>query len=225
LHLIFTMEFLELVLDFLLHIDQHLKEIVRDYKVWTYLILFIIIFAETGLVVTPFLPGDPLLFAAGALVAGGDTGLNIYLLAFILFIAAIAGNFVNYAIGNYLGTRVFKAGNKVLKLEYYDKTKDFFTKHGGKAVVFSRFFPVLRTFVPFVAGVGKMHFKLFSLYNITGALLWIVSFLFSGYLFGNIAIVKENFTVVILVISILTTVPPVVAAIRSRTQKQVSEEA
>ncbi|HEY0668681.1 MAG TPA: DedA family protein [Sphingobacteriaceae bacterium] len=219
------MEFLELSLDFLLHIDQHLKEIVRNYKVWTYLILFIIIFAETGLVVTPFLPGDPLLFAAGALVAGGGTGLNIYLLAVVLFIAAIAGNFTNYAIGSYLGTRVFKAENKVLKLEYYDKTKDFFIKHGGKAVIFSRFFPILRTFVPFVAGVGKMHFPLFSLYNVTGALLWIVSFLFGGYLFGNIPIIKENFTVVIVVISILTTVPPIIAAIRSKTRKPVAEKA
>lgn len=218
------MEFLEFALDFLLHIDEHLKEIVKDYKVWTYLILFIIIFAETGLVVTPFLPGDPLLFAAGALVAGGDTGLNIYLLALILFIAAITGNFVNYAIGGFLGARVFKAENKVLKLAYYDKTKDFFGKHGGKAVVFSRFFPVLRTFVPFVAGVGKMHFSLFSFYNITGGLLWIISFLFAGYLFGNIGIIKENFTIVILAISIVTTIPPIVAAIRSKTRKPVTKE-
>ena len=218
------MEFLEFALDFLLNIDEHLKEIIRDYRVWTYLILFIIIFAETGLVVTPFLPGDPLLFAAGALVAGGDTGLNIYLLALILFIAAIIGNFVNYSIGGYLGARVFKTDNKILKLEYYDKTREFFGKHGGKAVVFSRFFPVLRTFVPFVAGVGKMHFSLFSFYNITGGLLWIISFLFGGYLFGNIGIIKDNFTGVIVAISILTTVPPVIAAIRAKARKRVREE-
>ena len=218
------MEFLEFALDFLLNIDEHLKEIIRDYRVWTYLILFIIIFAETGLVVTPFLPGDPLLFAAGALVAGGDTGLNIYLLALILFIAAIIGNFVNYSIGGYLGARVFKTDNKILKLEYYDKTREFFGKHGGKAVVFSRFFPVLRTFVPFVAGVGKMHFSLFSFYNITGGLLWIISFLFGGYLFGNIGIIKDNFTAVIVAISILTTLPPVIAAIRAKARKRVREE-
>lgn len=218
------MEFLEFALDFLLNIDEHLKEIIRDYRVWTYLILFIIIFAETGLVVTPFLPGDPLLFAAGALVAGGDTGLNIYLLALILFIAAILGNFVNYSIGGYLGARVFKTDNKILKLEYYDKTREFFGKHGGKAVVFSRFFPVLRTFVPFVAGVGKMHFSLFSFYNITGGLLWIISFLFGGYLFGNIGIIKDNFTAVIVAISILTTLPPVIAAIRAKARKRVREE-
>ena len=218
------MEFFEFALDFLLNIDEHLKEIIRDYRVWTYLILFIIIFAETGLVVTPFLPGDPLLFAAGALVAGGDTGLNIYLLALILFIAAIIGNFVNYSIGGYLGARVFKTDNKILKLEYYDKTREFFGKHGGKAVVFSRFFPVLRTFVPFVAGVGKMHFSLFSFYNITGGLLWIISFLFGGYLFGNIGIIKDNFTAVIVAISILTTLPPVIAAIRAKARKRVREE-
>lgn len=218
------MEFLKLFLDFVLHIDQHLKEIMRDYQVWTYLILFIIIFAETGLVVTPFLPGDPLLFAAGALVAGGDTGLNIYLLALILFIAAITGNMVNYAIGGFLGSRVFKPGNKVLKLEYYDKTKEFFKEHGGKAVIFSRFFPVLRTFVPFVAGVGKMQFSLFSMYNITGGLLWIVSFLFAGYLFGNIPFIKNNFTLVIIIITVAVTIPPVIAAIRSKTRKKPEEE-
>lgn len=214
------MEFIESILDFLLHVDQHLNEIIKNYKVWTYLILFIIIFAETGFVVTPFLPGDPLLFAAGALIAAGGTGLDIYMLTLILSVAAIAGNFVNYSIGSFLGTRVFKPGNKVLKLEYYDSTREFFNKHGGKAVIFSRYFPVLRTFVPFVAGVGKMKFQLFALYNITGGIVWIVTFLFLGFLFGNIAIVKENFTIVIVAISILTTVPPVIAAIRARAKKR-----
>lgn len=214
------MEFITGLLDFLLHIDAHLNEIIQDYKVWTYLILFIIIFAETGLVITPFLPGDPLLFAAGALIAAGGTGLNIYLLAVLLFIAAISGNFLNYAIGSTWGSKVFKPGNKVLKMEYYEKTKEFFQKHGGKAVIFSRFFPILRTFVPFVAGIGKMRFGLYSFYNIVGAFLWIVSFLFLGYLFGNIAIVKENFTVVIIAISVLTTAPPIYAAIKAKSAKR-----
>jgi membrane-associated protein len=214
------MEIIQNLLDFLLHVDQHLNEIIQDYQVWTYLILFLIIFAETGFVVTPFLPGDPLLFAAGALIAAGGPGLDIYLLTLILSVGAIAGNFVNYTIGSFLGTRVFKPGNKLLKLEYYESTKEFFQKHGGKAVIFSRFFPVLRTFVPFVAGVGRMRFNLFALFNVTGGILWIVTFLFLGYLFGNIAVVKENFTIVILAITLLTTVPPIFAAIRARARKK-----
>jgi len=214
------MEFLQTVLDFLLHIDLHLKEIIQDYQVWTYLILFIIIFAETGFVVTPFLPGDPLLFAAGALIAAGGTGLDIYLLTLILSVAAISGNFLNYTIGSFLGTRIFKPENKFLKLEYYENTKAFFKKHGGKAVIFSRFFPVFRTFVPFVAGVGRMRFRLFSLYNLTGGILWIVSFLFLGYMFGNIAIVKENFPVVIAVITVASSLPAIIGALKSRSRKR-----
>lgn len=214
------MDFLRDVIDILLNVDKHLSVIIKDYKIWTYLILFIIVFAETGFVVTPFLPGDPLLFAAGALVAGGDTGLNIYLLGLILIIAAITGNMVNYSFGNYFGPKVFKAENKFLKLEYYNNTKLFFTKHGGKAVIFSRFFPVLRTFVPFVAGVIKMPFSQFSSYNISGALLWIISFLTLGYLFGNIPAVQDNFSWVILIISLLTTLPPIIGAFYSKYKKK-----
>ena len=200
----------------ILHVDQHLNLLIINYQFWTYLILFIIIFAETGFVVTPFLPGDPLLFAAGALIAGGGTGLNIYLLAIILFIAAVAGNQVNYSVGQYLGPKVFKPENKFLKFSYYHKTQAFFTKHGGKSVILSRFFPVLRTFVPFVAGVIKMPFYKFSYYNITGGFLWIISFLMLGYLFGNLSFVKENFSWVILIISIFTTLPPVIGALYSK---------
>ena len=214
------MEFLTEVIDFLLHVDTHLNEIIKNYKVWTYLILFLIIFAETGLVVTPFLPGDPLLFAAGALVAAGGTGLDIYLLTLILFVAAISGNFLNYTIGGFCGSKVFKPTNKVLKLEYYTKTKVFFRKHGGKAVVFSRFFPVLRTFVPFVAGVGQMRFGLFSLYNVAGAALWVVSLVFLGYLIGNIPIIKDNFSIVIGIITVITTVPPIIAALTRSGKKK-----
>lgn len=214
------MEFITELLDFLLHVDTHLSEIITNYRVWTYLILFLIIFAETGLVVTPFLPGDPLLFATGALVAAGGTGLNIFLLTLILSIAAISGNFVNYTIGGFCGTKIFKPDNKILKLEYYTKTKVFFRKHGGKAVIFSRFFPVLRTFVPFVAGVGQMRFGLFSLYNVLGALLWVLSLLFLGYFIGNIPLIKNNFSVVILIITVVTTVPPIIAAIKSKPKKR-----
>jgi membrane-associated protein len=209
-------EFILYVFDFIIHIDKHLNEIIADYQFWTYLILFIIIFAETGFVVTPFLPGDPLLFAAGALIAGGGTGLNIYLLALLLIIAAIAGNQVNYFLGNYFGPKVFKPENRILKYSYYENTRVFFLKHGGKSVVFSRFFPVLRTFVPFVAGVIKMPISKFSYYNVTGALIWIIGFLFLGYLFGNLDFVKNNFSWVILIISLFTTLPPIIGAIYTK---------
>ena len=180
---------------------------------WTYLILFLIIFAETGFVITPFLPGDSLLFAAGALIAKGDTGLDIYILSILLCIAAILGNTTNYYLGNYFGPKVFKEGNKILKLEYYEKTNIFFSKHGGKAIIFSRFMPIFRTIAPFVAGIGKMPFGRFTYFNIVGGIAWIVSFLFIGYFFGGIPIIKQNFTIVILVILVLTALPAIYAAI------------
>lgn len=207
------MEILKSILDFILHIDVHLSEIISNYKVWTYLILFLIIFAETGLVVTPFLPGDSLLFAAGALIAKGDTGLDIYILCILLCIAAILGNTTNYYLGNYFGPKVFKDGNKILKLEYYEKTNIFFSKHGGKAIIFSRFMPIFRTIAPFVAGIGKMPLGRFTYFNIVGGLAWIISFLFIGYFFGGIPIIKQNFTIVIVIILILTALPAVFAAI------------
>jgi membrane-associated protein len=213
------MEFLTNALDLFLHIDTHLNVIIQDYHMWTYLILFLIIFAETGLVVTPFLPGDPLLFAAGALIAAGGTGLDIYILGAALTAAAILGNATNYTIGTFLGKRVFKPKNKILKLEYYETTNLFFEKHGGKAVIFSRFFPVLRTFVPFVAGVGKMKMSQFTFYNVVGAVIWIVFFLGLGYLFGNLAVVKENFSIVVVAITVLATLPPVIAAIKARVNR------
>ena len=207
------MEILKSILEFVLHIDVHLSEIISNYKVWTYLILFLIIFAETGFVITPFLPGDSLLFAAGALIAKGDTGLDIYILSILLCIAAILGNTTNYYLGNYFGPKVFKEGNKILKLEYYEKTNIFFSKHGGKAIIFSRFMPIFRTIAPFVAGIGKMPLGRFTYFNIVGGLAWIISFLFIGYFFGGIPIIKQNFTIVIIVILILTALPAVFAAI------------
>lgn len=210
------MEIIKELIDFILHIDKHLVQITSQYQAWTYLILFVIIFAETGFVVTPFLPGDSLLFAAGALIAGGNSGLDIWLLAIILVVAAFLGNTVNYLLGNYLGARVFKPENKVLKLDYYLKTKAFFDKHGGKAVIFSRFMPIIRTIAPFVAGVGRMPFGRYSLYNIVGGFSWIVVFLFLGYLLGNVPFFKQHFSLIALGIVVVSLVPPIWAALRSR---------
>lgn len=210
------MEVLKNILDFVLHIDVHLSEIISNYKVWTYLILFLIIFAETGLVITPFLPGDSLLFAAGAIIAKGDTGLDIYILCILLCIAAFLGNTINYYLGSFFGAKVFKPDNKILKLKYYEKTNVFFSKHGGKAIIFSRFMPIFRTIAPFVAGIGKMPIGRFTYFNIVGGLAWIISFLFMGYLIGNIPAVKEYFTELMIVIIILTTAPAIIAAFKAK---------
>ncbi|MEO6521149.1 MAG: VTT domain-containing protein [Mucilaginibacter sp.] len=210
------MELIKTIIDFILHIDKNLAVIIHDYQGWTYLILFAIIFAETGFVVTPFLPGDSLLFAAGALIAGGNTGLDIYFMALILIIAAFAGNTLNYFLGNYLGVKVFKAENKVLKLDYYLQTQSFFNKHGGKAVIFSRFVPIIRTIAPFVAGVGKMPFGRYSLYNIIGGASWIIIFLFAGKFFGEIPFFKNHFPLVSLAIILISVIPAVYAAVKAR---------
>jgi len=210
------LEIIKHLIDFILHIDKNLAEIISQYKGETYLILFAIIFAETGFVVTPFLPGDSLLFAAGALIAGGNTGLDIYLMAIILIVAAFAGNTVNYFLGGYLGVRVFKPENKILKLSYYLETQAFFTKHGGKAVIFSRFVPIIRTIAPFVAGVGKMPFGRYSLYNVLGALPWIVIFLFGGKFFGDIPFFKNHFPLVSLAIILISVIPAIYAAVKGR---------
>ncbi len=210
------MELIKHLIDFILHIDKHLADIISQYHALTYLILFVIIFAETGFVITPFLPGDSLLFAAGALIAGGNTGLNIYLLTIILIIAAFTGNTVNYLLGNYLGPKVFKEKNKILKLDYYLQTKAFFDKHGGKAVIFSRFMPIIRTIAPFVAGVGRMPFLRYSLYNIIGGVSWIIVFLFAGFLLGNVPFFKAHFSLVGIAIILVSVIPPIIAGIKSR---------
>ena len=216
------MEILKYIIDFIIHIDVHLSEIIRDYRVWTYLILFLIIFAETGLVVTPFLPGDSLLIAAGALISVGNTGMNIYLLAVLLIIAAIAGNTVNYEIGRYLGVRVFKPTNRILKFEYLAQTESFFVKHGAKAIIIGRFLPILRTIVPFVAGVGKLSRKRFNYLNIVGGVIWIGLLLFAGYFLGQFEFFKNNFSMVILVVIIITLLPAVYAALAGKFSKKVA---
>jgi len=210
------LEFLKSLVDFILHIDTHLSAIISQYHGLTYLILFAIIFAETGFVVTPFLPGDSLLFAAGALIAAGDTGLSIYILALILIVAAFTGNTINFLLGGYLGPKVFKEKNKVLKLSYYQQTHAFFEKHGALAVIFSRFMPIIRTIAPFVAGVSRMSFLRYSLYNIIGGASWILVFLFSGYFLGNIPFFKAHFAMVGVVIILISIIPLIYAAIRSR---------
>jgi len=209
-------EIIRQIIDFVLHIDHHLSEIIRDYKVWTYLILFLIIFAETGFVVTPFLPGDSLLFAAGALIGAGDTGLNIFLLALLLFIAAFAGDSVNYEIGKYYGPKAFSGKIKFLKKEYLVKTQEFFVRHGGKTIIYARFVPIVRTFAPFVAGIGIMDYKKFASYNVVGAFLWVGIFLFLGYFFGNMPFIQKNFSLVILAIILISLLPPLIEILKSK---------
>ena len=216
------MEIIKHLIDFILHIDKHLADIISQYHALTYLILFVIIFAETGFVVTPFLPGDSLLFAAGALIAGGNTGLNIYLLAVILIIAAFVGNTINYLIGNYLGPKVFKENNRILKLQYYLDTKAFFDRHGGKAVIISRFMPIIRTIAPFVAGVGRMPFLRYSLYNIIGGVSWIILFLFAGFLLGNVPFFKAHFSLIGIAIILVSILPPIIAGINNRRKKKTA---
>jgi membrane-associated protein len=216
------LEVIKSLIDFILHIDKHLSAIISQYHALTYLILFVIIFAETGFVITPFLPGDSLLFAAGALIAGGATGLDIYLLTLILTIAAFTGNTVNYLLGNYLGPKVFKEKNKILKLDYYLQTKAFFDKHGGKAVIISRFMPIIRTIAPFVAGVGKMPLVRYSLYNIIGGASWIIVFLFAGYFLGNVPFFKAHFSLVGIAIILVSIIPPIIVGIKNKVAKNAT---
>ena len=214
------MEAIQAIIDFILHIDKHLVEIVSDYKTWTYLILFLIIFAETGLVVTPFLPGDSLLFAAGAIIAKPESGLSILLMCGILIVAAILGDLVNFHIGDYIGPRAFSGKYKLLKKDYLEKTQAFYNKHGGKTIIYARFIPIIRTFAPFVAGVGTMSYGRFAFYNVLGGVLWVTSFLFLGYFFGGIPIIKSNFTYVIFGIILLSIVPPIIEIVRGKSKKK-----
>ena len=207
------------LLDFILHVDQHLVEFVTNYGVWIYGILFLIIFVETGLVVMPFLPGDSLLFAAGALAATG--AMDPVVLIILLFIAAVLGDTLNYHIGKYIGPRVFNIESRWINKEYLFKTQAFFEKHGGKTIIFARFIPFARTFAPFVAGVSSMNYKYFLSYNVIGAICWVASFITLGYLFGNIPAVKDNFTFVIFGIIFLSILPAIIAFIRERMKKQV----
>jgi len=201
------MEILKALIDFILHIDEHLVELVNTYGIWIYAILFLIVFCETGLVVTPFLPGDSLLFAAGAIAALPGSTLNIALLTVVLMIAAIIGDSVNYQIGKLIGTKVFTRDYRFIKQEHLHKTRLFYEKHGGKTIIYARFIPIIRTFAPFVAGVGIMKYSRFITFNIAGAILWVLLFLGAGYIFGNLPVIRHNFSLVIMVIIAISLVP------------------
>jgi len=217
------MELIKSLIDFVLHIDVHLVEIVNNYQAWTYLILFFIIFAETGLVVTPFLPGDSLLFAAGAIVAKPGATLTIWLLWAFLMAAAVVGNLVNYRVGLFVGPRAFSGRYKLIKIEYLVKAQHFYSKYGGKTIIYARFIPIIRTFAPFVAGIGMMSYGRFMFYNVVGSVAWVTSFLFLGYYFGGLPIIKENFTYVIFVIIFVSILPALIRVILQNMKPKVAE--
>jgi membrane-associated protein len=205
-------------IDIVLHLDTHLVDLLTQYHAWIYAILFVVIFSETGLVVTPFLPGDSLLFAVGALSAVDTSGTLSAPVAFVLLsLAAVLGNTVNYAIGRAIGPPAFSGRYRLLKVEYLHRTEEFFKRHGGMAVALSRFMPIIRTFAPFVAGVGRMPYARFLGYNLLGGVLWVAVFVWGGYLFGNIPVVKQNFGIVTILIILVSLLPLVVTFFRSRT--------
>ena len=210
------MDFLASLLDLFLHLDEHLANIISNYGGWTYGILFAVIFIETGLVIMPFLPGDSLLFAAGTFAALGS--FNVWGLIGLLIIAAVTGDAVNYSIGHYLGERAYSI--KWIKKEYLEKTHAFFEKHGGKAIFLARFVPIVRTFAPFVAGIGKMSYAYFATYNIVGGVTWVILFTLLGYFFGNIPFVKKNFEFVIIAIILISVVPMIVEWWKARRESK-----
>ncbi len=212
------MDLLTLIVDFILHVDIHLQALMNDYGLWVYAILFLIIFCETGLVVTPFLPGDSLLFAAGALTVG--TALDVNLLAGSLILAAVLGNLTNYTIGHFFGERLFQNPNsRIFRRDHLDKTQDFFAKHGGKTIIMTRFLPIVRTFAPFVAGMGAMTYQRFMAFNFVGGFLWVVSFVYAGHFFGNLPVVRQNFTMLIIGIIIISVLPIVIGGVRQRLKR------
>ncbi len=214
------------LIDFILHIDRHLAEIIASYGGWTYGVLFLIIFAETGLVITPFLPGDSLLFAAGAFCAQPETGLNVHLMALLLWFAAVAGDTVNYWIGSRIGPAVFRREDSIfLRQKHLERAHAFFEKYGGRAIILARFVPIVRTFVPFVAGVGSMTYARFIAYNIIGGFIWIYFFLYAGFWFGNRPFVQQNFKLVILVIIILSVLPMVFEGWRAWRESRTAKPA
>src|SRR5574338_188262 len=210
------MDTIRFLIDLFLHLDTYLSQIISQYGAWTYAILFLIIFMETGFVVTPFLPGDSLLFAAGTFAALGS--LNVWLLIILLMVAAIGGDTVNYWIGHYMGDRAYNV--KWIKREYLDRTHAFFEKHGGKTIFLARFVPIVRTFAPFVAGMGKMSYGYFITYNIFGGIVWVLLFTLLGFFFGNIPFVKKNFELVIIAIILISVLPAVWEAVKARRETQ-----
>lgn len=208
------MDHVTALIDFILHIDVHLSELIRDHGAQTYAILFAIVLVETGLVIMPFLPGDSLLFAAGTFAAKGD--FHVLWLGVLLSLAAVIGDSLNYAVGHYIGPKVFQRNYRWLNREHLRRTEEFYARHGGKTIILARFVPILRTFAPFVAGVGTMNYGRFLAYNVIGGLVWVWSFVLLGYYFGNLPIVKSNFTLVIAAIIVISILPIVLEVIRAR---------
>jgi membrane-associated protein len=214
------MELIGKLFDFVMHIDVHLNSLIVTYQLWTYLILFAIIFCETGLVVTPFLPGDSLLFATGALAAAPGSPLKVHWLFLILGAAAVIGDTVNYWIGHFVGPRIFSQKKiRFLKKEHLERTHEFYEKHGGITIVLARFIPIIRTFAPFVAGIGRMSYWRFIAYNVGGGVAWVAIFVFGGYFFGNLPVVRRNFTMVIVAIIFISVLPGVIEYLRQRRKK------
>jgi len=203
------MDLIASFLDLVVHLDQHLRALAQNYGNWVYAVLFLIVFLETGLVVTPFLPGDSLLFVAGTIAAGGE--LQVHGLVVLLILAAIIGDSVNYAVGRYLGPRVFRfEDSRLFKRAYLERTHAFFERHGGKTIIIARFVPIIRTYAPFVAGIGAMKYGHFLLFNVTGAILWVASLTYAGYFFGNLPLVKDNLTLVIVGIIVVSVMPGII---------------
>ena len=214
-------DFLKFLIEYIIHIDKNLATLVCEYQMWIYLILFIVIFCETGLVVTPFLPGDSLLFAAGSIAAigahcikGGEIGINVGVLILIFLCAAILGDNTNYFVGRFLGNKVYEKNYKLIRRDYLDKTHKFYEKHGGKTLIIARFMPIFRTFAPFVAGIGTMKYIKFISFCLVGNFLWVFTFCLAGYYLGNIPIVKNNFSLVVLGIIVVSLIPPVLTFFR-----------
>jgi membrane-associated protein len=214
------MQVVTFLIDLFLHLDKYLGDIIAQYGAWTYGILFVVIFIETGLVITPFLPGDSLLFAAGTFAALG--ALNIWFLMGLLMFAAVLGDTVNYSIGHYLGDRAYNI--KWIKKEYLDKTHAFFEKHGGKAIFLARFVPIVRTFAPFVAGIGKMDYSYFITYNLAGGVTWVAIFTLLGYFFGNLEFVQKNFELVIIAIILISVVPMAYEWLKARRESKAEKK-
>ncbi len=213
-------DFILTVIDWFLHLDRYLGQIINDFGFWTYGILFVVIFIETGVVVMPFLPGDSLLFAAGAFAAIDSSGLNVILLFVMMAIAAIIGDTTNYWIGRKIGAKAFTGEVKWLKKEYFDRAHAFYEKHGGKTIFLARFVPIIRTFAPFVAGVAQMRYGYFISYNLFGGIVWTGLFLFAGYFFGNLPFVEQNFSTVILAIIFISLIPVIIEGIKGRKKKE-----
>lgn len=215
------MEYITFLIDFILHIEVHLDQIIRDYQSWTYAIIFLIIFLETGVVVTPFLPGDSLLFALGAFAAKGS--FDFWIMSILLIIAAIIGDSVNYSIGRYFGKKFLELEKiPLIKKAHIEKAHSFYDKHGPKTIILARFIPIVRTFAPFVAGIGEMNYSKFMSYNVIGAILWVMSFMILGYVFGNLQIVQSNFKLVILAIIVLSVLPGIIEFVREK-RRQTKE--